>query len=83
MKMSRFLSNVRDLNAFMQAIKECKEDVYLRKNDGTEQFNLKSTLSEYIGLGKLCDEHGNDYEIFCNSAADESKLLKFFYEREH
>ena len=81
--MSRFLSNVKDLDAFMKAIKECKEDVFLRKNDGTEQFNLKSTLSEYIGIEKLCDEHGSDYEIFCNSAADESKLLKFFYEREH
>ena len=80
--MSRFLSNVRDLDAFMKAIKECKEDVYLRKNDGTEQFNLKSTLSEYIALGRLCDKEGSNYEIFCNSAADESRLLQFFYERE-
>ena len=61
----------------MTAIKDCNEDVYLRKNDGTENFNLKSVLSEYIALGKLCDEHGEDYEIFCNSPADESKLLKF------
>lgn len=80
--MSRFLNNVKDLKAFMNAIKDCKEDVFLRKNDGTEQFNLKSTLSEYIALGKLCDEHGSQYEIFCNSVADESRLLKFFYEKD-
>lgn len=80
--MSKFLGNVRDLNAFKQAIKECTGEVWLRKNDGSEEFNLKSTLSEYIALGKLCDEHGSDYEIFCQLASDESRLLKFYYERE-
>ena len=80
--MSKFLSNIKDLNAFIEAIKECKNDVFLLKNDGSEQFNLKSSLSAYIALGRLADEHGDEYEIFCNSTADESKLLKFFYERD-
>lgn len=80
--MSKFLRSVRDLEAFEQAIKECSGDVWLRKNDGSEEFNLKSVLSEYIALGKLCDEHGSEYEIFCQLFTDESKLLKFFYEND-
>lgn len=81
--MSKFLSNVRDLEAFRKAVRDCVGDVWLRKNDGTEEFNLKSTLSEYIALGKLCDEHGSDYEIFCQFSTDESRLIKFFYERDN
>ena len=79
--MSRFLKDIRDLEAFRAAIKNCKNDVILRKNDGTEEFNLKSTLSEFIALGKLADKHGDNYEIFCMDHTDETNLLKYFYEK--
>lgn len=79
--MGRFLSNIHDIENFMKAVAKCKNDVYLIKNDKSEQFNLKSVLSEYIAIGRLCEEHGTDYEIFCQSAADESNLLKFFYDK--
>ena len=79
--MSRFLCDIKDLEAFRAAVKDCKNDVILRKNDGTEEFNLKSTLSEFIALGKLADKHGDNYEIFCMDHADEANLLKYFYEK--
>ena len=79
--MSKFLKNIKDLEAFRAAINNCKGEVWLRKNDGTEEFNLKSTLSQYIALGRLADEHGEDYEVFCQLSSDESNLLKYFFER--
>ena len=78
--MGKFLKNINDLNAFRAAVDKCKGDVILRKNDGSEEFNMKSALSAYIAWGKLVDECGTDYEIFCLNRADESNLLKYFYE---
>lgn len=78
--MGKFLKNINDLEAFRAAVDKCKGDVILRKNDGSEEFNMKSALSTYIAWGKLADECGTDYEIFCLNHADESNLLKYFYE---
>ena len=79
--MSKFLKNIKDLKAFQEAVNKCPGDVWLIKNDTSEEFNLKSLLSQYIALGKLADEHGEDYEVFCQLAADEGNLLKYFFER--
>ncbi len=81
--MSKFLNNIKDLEAFRAAVRQCKGDVILRSTDGTEEFNLKSRLSEFIALGKLADSHGDQYEIFCMNYADESILLKYFYDKTH
>lgn len=79
--MSRFLKDIRDLEAFRAAVKHCKGDVILRKNDGSEEFNLKSELSEFVALGKLADMHGENYEVFCMDKNDEPNLLEYFFER--
>ena len=79
--MSRFLRDIHDLESFREAVKQCKGDVYLLNQDKTEQFNLKSELSEFIALGRLADLHGSKYEIFCQFPSDEGYLLKYFYER--
>ena len=79
--MSKFLKNIKDLEAFKEAVRKCTGDVYLIKNDKTEQFNLKRTLSEYLGLARLADAHGDEYENFCQLPADEGNLLKYFFER--
>lgn len=79
--MSRFLKNIKDLDAFRAAVVECKGDVILRKNDGSEEFNMKSALSSFIAWGKLADTHGDQYEVFCMNPNDEVNLLKYFYER--
>lgn len=79
--MSKFLKNIKDLEAFRKAVAMCKGDVILRKNDGSEEFNMKSELSAFIAWGKLADTHGDQYEIFCMDHSDEGNLLKYFFER--
>ena len=74
------LKNIKDINALISAIDKCSGDVILRSLDGKEEFNLKSTLSKYIAIGRLCDDHGEDYEIFCSDKIDEGHMLKFFKE---
>ena len=73
------LKNVKDIKALVAAVKKCKGDVILRSVDGKEEFNLKSTLSQYIAIGKLCEEHGDDYEVFCMNREDENYMLEFFH----
>ena len=47
--------------------------------DGREVFNLKSVMSRYIAIGRLCDDHGDEYEVFCMNREDERFLIQFFY----
>lgn len=77
--MGRLLKNVKDVDNLRAAIKNCKHDVFLRSVDGKEEFNMKSYLSEFIALGRLCDEGGDMYELFC-SRDDEGYLMEFFNE---
>ena len=79
--MSRFLKDYVDVQEMHKAIQQCRSDVYLIKNDGSEQFNLKSALSEFLGLARLAEKYGDQYEIFCQNAADEAILMKFY--RDH
>ena len=81
--MSKFLGNIQDVEAFRAAVRQCKGDVILRSLDGTEEFNLKSRLSEFMALSKLADLHGDQYEIFCMNYGDEAILLKYFYDKTH
>lgn len=74
------LKNVHDVDAFIAAVDHCRDDVLLRSVDGTEEFNLKSTLSRYIAIGRLCEEQGDSYEVFCMNVADENYMLRFFNE---
>lgn len=74
------LRNARDIDALLAAIKQCKGEVILRSVDGKEEFNMKSTLSQYIAVSRLCEEHGDFYEIFCMERTDEPHLLQFFHE---
>lgn len=74
------LKNVKNIESLLTAISKCKGDVYLRSVDGSEEFNLKSTLSQYIGIARLCEDHGDEYEIFCANIGDEGYLFEFFYE---
>lgn len=75
----RLLKNIKDEDKFWSAIDKCKYDVQLRSADGSETLNLKSVMSRYIAIGKLADEHGDEYEIYCDSI-DEPIMLEFFYE---
>lgn len=77
MKMLRSINNV---NALQAAVASCQDSVILKSADGREEYNLKSALSLLIGIGRLCGEHGDEYEVFCTNRADEGYMLKFFRE---
>lgn len=74
------LKNAKDVKALVAAVKKCKGDVILRAIDGSEEFNLKSTLSQYIAISRLVEERGDEYEVFCMNREDESYMLQFFHE---
>ena len=74
------LKNIKDINIFVNALDNCTGAIILRSIDGLEEFNLKSKLSQYIAIGRLCEEHGDEYEIFCSNSSDESYMLSFFAE---
>ena len=76
----KMLKNMNNVNALMTAVANCTDSVLLKSADGREEYNLKSALSLFIGIGQLCGEHGDEYEVFCPNRADEGFLLKFFRE---
>ena len=69
------LNNITDVQKFTAAINACKNDVYLRSQEG-DQFNLKSSLSQYIAIGRLLEESGDSLELFAQTREDEAILLK-------
>lgn len=72
------LKNATDVQKLIEAVSKCSGDVILRSVDGSEEFNLKSTLSQYMGIARLCEERGDEYEVFCMNVSDEPYLLQFF-----
>lgn len=68
------LSNVTDIQNFLKAVNACKYEVYLKSQEG-DVFNLKSSLSQYIAIGKLLEESGDSLELFAQSSEDEALLL--------
>lgn len=76
----QLLKNIKDVNSLLEAVKKCEGDVLLRSVDGTEEFNLKSALSAYLGIARLCEEQGDNYEIFVTNKSDEPYMLSFFNE---
>ena len=77
MKMQK---NINNINALQAAVASCQDSVILKSADGREEYNLKSALSLLMGIGRLCSEHGDEYEVFCANRADEGYMLKFFRE---
>ena len=58
---------------------ECTGNVYIHTPQG-DVFNLKSALSEYIAIGRLLDEHGDELELFADLREDETRLIRFLSE---
>lgn len=74
------LKNANNIEDLIAAVNKCRGDVILRSTDGLEEFNLKSTLSQYMAIGRLVEDYGDKYEIFCMNRADESYMLQFFHQ---
>lgn len=73
------LQNIHEVEDFRKVIHECKNNVYLKSQEG-DVFNLKSAMSEYVALGRLLSEQGDSLELFADSREDEARLLKFLAE---
>ncbi len=75
------LNNIRDVQKFLDTVNSCENDVYLKSQEG-DVFNLKSSLSQYIAVGRLIEESGDDLELFAQTREDEARLMKMLYELE-
>ena len=73
------LKNIKEVEEFRKVVHECEGDVYLKSQEG-DVFNLKSALSEYIALGQLLGEQGDNLELFADKREDEAKLIAFLAE---
>ena len=73
------LQNIHEVEDFRKVIHQCKDDVFLKSQEG-DVFNLKSAMSEYVALGRLLSEQGDSLELFADSREDEALLLKFLAE---
>ena len=70
------LKNIHEVEQFRNVIHQCKDDVFLKSQEG-DVFNLKSAMSEYIALGRLLSEQGDSLELFASNREDEALLLNF------
>ena len=71
------LTNSKEIMEFRFAIAKCKNDVWLEDAEGNK-FNLKSVISQYIALGELLQDKGEQLELFCSNPEDETHFMKFF-----
>ena len=63
------LNNIKDVQKFIAAVNACQNDVY-----------LKSSLSQYIAIGRLIEESGDNLELFAQTREDEALLLEMIVE---
>ena len=75
------LTNMKDVKKFIEAVNACERDVYLKSLEG-DVFNLKSSLSQYIAIGRLIEESGDTLELFADSREDEARLLQMLNQLE-
>ena len=73
------LNNIKDVQKFIAAVNACESDVYLKSVEG-DVFNLKSSLSQYIAIGRLIEESGDNLELFAQTREDEARLLELIVE---
>ena len=76
------LTNVKDVQKFIAAVNDCEHDVFLKSQEG-DVFNLKSSMSQYIAIGRLIEESGDSLELFAESREDEARLLKLLCDLDH
>lgn len=71
------LTNIFEVDNFINTVNECKGDVWLESIDG-DRINLKSRLSQYVAVSTLISIEGDNLELYCSNPEDEAKFFKFF-----
>lgn len=72
------IKNINQLNDFIAAVNQCQGGVWLESPEG-DKFNLKSQFSQYVALGALLTERGENLELFCSHAEDEELFYNFLW----
>ena len=73
------LTNISEVNSFINTVNECKGDVWLESVEG-DKINLKSKISQYIAISALLSIEGDKLDLYCSLSEDEEKFFKFFKE---
>lgn len=73
------LTNVKDVQMFIDTVNACESNVYLKSMEG-DVFNLKSSLSQYIAVGRLIEDAGETLELFAQTREDEALLLNMLHQ---
>ena len=68
------LRSEADIEQFLDAVNQCGGDVYLKSPEG-DIFNLKSSMSRYIAIGRLIEEQGDSLELFADRKEDQALLM--------
>ena len=63
------LTNIKDVQKFIDVVNSCEHEVY-----------LKSSMSQYIAIGRLIQESGSSLELFANDKNDQIRLINFLHE---
>lgn len=75
------LKNITEINDFLRIVDLCNGAVYLSSTRG-DKIYLKSRMSQYVAIGALLGEHGDELELFCEDKTDEAKFIGYFYTHE-
>ena len=70
------LTNIKQVEDFIAAVNRAHSNVWLVSPQG-DRYNMKSALSQYIALGALLGQHGDELELFCSDSSDEGKFMNF------
>ena len=73
------LTNIKDVQKFIDVVSSCEHEVYLKSLEGNI-FKLKSSMSQYIAIGRLIQESGSSLELFANDKNDQIRLINFLHE---
>lgn len=73
------IKKVEQIDEFLKIVDESSGDVWLESKDG-DKFNLKSRLAQYVAIGMMLREEGDNLELFCSKLEDQAKFFEFFSE---
>lgn len=73
------LTKISQVEDFLAAVNAAKDNVWLTSIYG-DKYNLKSLLTQYVAIGALLGDKGDELELFCDKKEDEALFFKFFFE---
>lgn len=68
--------NADEIKSFMEVLSQCTGKVWLTSVYG-DKYNLNSSLSQYLAIGAMLGEHGDELELFAEDHEDEVRLYNW------